>query len=74
MNQEPTKACPICEGPINDGEAVEWAFEWNGVPTVFAVQCCRMDAYLCRVFPSLKKTLARSETVAMMLRSMTDVR
>ena len=74
MNQEPTKACPICEKPILDGETVEWAFELDGVPTVFAIQCCRIDAYLCRMFPSLKKTLARSETVAMILKRLTDVR
>lgn len=51
---------------------MSWNFELNGVPTMFSVQCCRMDAYLCKLFPSLKKTLARSETVAMLLRQLTD--
>lgn len=69
---KPIHACPICEKAIEKGEDVSWEFELNGTPTTFSVQCCLMDAYLCKLFPSLKKTLARSETVAMMLRQLAN--
>ena len=61
-------ACPICKEHIIQGEPIFWSMVFNGEPTDFTIDVCKVDAALCEIFPTMKQAAMKSEVVTEMLR------
>ena len=60
--------CAICKEPSRSLQPVSWELVMNGEMSTFAVGCCPVDAFLCHLFPSLKRALWNSQAAQELLR------